>query len=329
MQAMVATEHGGPEVLQWQERPEPKPGPRDVVIEVHSTALNPVDCKIRQGAIPVQRDFPIVLGFDVSGVVHRVGSDVEMFQEGDAVFASPALNRDGANAPYVAVDERTVAPKSESLSHTEAATLPLVALTAWEGLFNHAKLHHAQTVLIHGGAGGVGHVAVQLAKYQGCRVITTAGSDESIELCKQHGADVVINYKQEDVAQRVEEETNQQGCSVVFETVGGDNFATSIGCTGVYGRLVSVLGAPQSAPVSDLFIKSASLHFEFMGAANVFDLPAAKEQQGEILRTVAEYCDAGKLKPHVAATYALGDLAEAHKQQETGHTHGKLAITVA
>jgi NADPH2:quinone reductase len=329
MQAMAASAYGTVDVLGWQEMPKPEPGPRDLLISVQASAVNPVDCKIRQGAIPMQRDFPITLGFDVAGVVEAVGSDVELFQQGDAIFASPALNRHGANAPYVLVDERTAAPKPQSLTATEAAALPLVSLTAWEGLFRHAKLHHRETVLIHGGAGGVGHVAVQLAKDQGCRVIATAGRDESIALAQQCGADVVINYKTENVVDRVMELTDQRGCHVVLETVGGENLTHSIQCTGVFGRLVSILGAPQDAPISDLFIKSASLHFEFMGAANMFDMAQAKEQQGEILRTVAEYVEAGKLKPHLSATYSLSDLAQAHQQQETGHTLGKLAITMA
>jgi len=328
MQAMAATAYGDPSVLQWQDVVKPRPGPRDLLVEPRAASVNPVDCKVRDGSIPQQRDFPLVLGFDVSGIVREIGAEVEGFKAGDEIYASPALNRDGANAPYVLVDERTASPKPASLDHTRAATLPLASLTAWEALFSHARLHHAQTVLIHAGAGGVGHIAIQLAKDQGCRVLTTAGSDESMQLCQRHGADVVINYKQENVTQRVQAETDQQGCAVVFETVGGENLNTSIECTGVYGRLVSILGAPQSTPVSDLFIKSASLHFEFMGAAAMFQIPSAMEQQGEILRTVAEYVEAGKLEPHLSATYPLADLAQAHKQQETGHTHGKLAITM-
>jgi len=326
MQAIVATDFGGPEVLKRQEMPDPEPGPRDLLVEVHGTAMNPVDYKVRQGAIPTGRDLPIVLGFDVSGVVRDLGAEVEHFAVGDVIFASPGLNRDGANADYVLVDERTAAYRPETADHVTAATLPLVTLTAWEGLFGHGRLHHQETVLIHGGGGGVGHIAIQLAKDQNCRVITTAGREASLSLCRELGADVVIHYREEDVVQRVMAETGEEGCGVVFETVGGENLKTSIACTAVFGRLVSILGAPSEAPVSDLFIKSASLHFEFMGAANMFG--KGRRAQGEILQTAGEYFDAGKLRPHISETYPLEKLAEAHRQQETGHTLGKLAVRV-
>jgi NADPH2:quinone reductase len=324
MQAMVVTEYGSPAVLEKRDVPTPEPGPHDLLIEVKAAATNPVDCKIRQGYIPTGRTFPFILGYDVAGVVRSVGAEVTGFNEGDEVYAAPSLVRDGANAEYVLVDARTAAPKPATVDFATAAALPLVTLTAWEALFSHAHLHHGETVLIHGGAGGVGHVAMQLAKDQRCRVITTAGRDESIALCKQYGADDIINYREENVAERVKALTDDAGCPVVFETVGGDNLTTSIQCTAVHGRLVSILGAPQDAPVSDLFVKNASLHFEFMGAATMFGVGLA--QQGEILRTAAEYVDAGKLTPHISARYTLDDLAAAHQQQETGHTLGKLVI---
>ena len=327
MQAMVMTDYGEPNVLEARDVAKPEPGPRDLLIEVHAGAVNPVDTKIRRGLIPLGRDFPIILGFDVSGVVRAVGSNVQQFKEGDEVYASPALNRDGGNAEYVLVDERTAGPKPAAVDHATAAALPLVTLTAWEALFGHAHLHHTETVLIHGGGGGVGHVAIQLAKEQGARVIAVAGRDESIELCKQLGADEVINYRKQNVTEQVNALTNGAGCPVVFETVGGENTRISVECTAVHGRLVTIgrdMGS--DPPFGDLFIKSASLHFEFMGAANMFGVGQAK--QGEILRTASEYVDAGKLKPHISQHYALTDLAEAHKQQETQHTLGKLVIDV-
>jgi len=325
MQAMVMTDYGGPEVLEARDVAEPEAGPRDLLIEVHAAAVNPVDTKIRRGMIPLDRDFPIILGFDVSGVVRGVGAEVEQFKKGDEVYASPALNRDGSNADFVLVDERTAGPKPTTVGHLEAAALPLVTLTAWEALFSHAGLHHSETVLIHAGGGGVGHIAIQLAKEQGARVITTAGRDESIELAKACGADEVINYREEDVTARVNALTEGQGCPVVFETVGGENTTTSIQATAVHGRLVTIgRDMGQDPPLGELFIKNAALHFEFMGAANIFGV--GQRQQGEILRTASEYVDAGKLKPHVSARYSLDQLPEAHKQQETTHTLGKLAI---
>jgi len=328
MQAMVMTDDGDPSVLEARDLPTPEPGERDLLIEVHAAAVNPVDTKIRRGMIPIGRDFPITLGFDVSGVVRGVGSKVEQFNEGDEVYASPALNRDGSNAQYVLVDERTAGPKPTSVDHATAAALPLVTLTGWEALFGHAHLHHTETVLIHGGGGGVGHVAIQLAKEQGARVIAVAGRDESIKLCQDMGADAIINYRNQDVTERVKALTDGAGCPVVFETVGGENTTTSIECTAVHGRLVTIgrdMGS--DPPLGDLFIKSASLHFEFMGAANIFGVGQAK--QGEILRTAREYVDAGKLTPHISQRYPLQQLPEAHKQQETQHILGKLVIDMS
>ena len=326
MKAMVVTDYGGPEVLEAREVEDPRPGPRDLLVEVHATSMNPVDFKVRQGGLGMDRQFPFILGYDVSGVVRGMGDEVQGFSVGDEVYGFPALTRDGANAELLTIDERLVAPKPASLDHRTAATLPLVTLTAWEALFKHARLHHGETVLIHGGGGGVAHIAIQLAKDHGAKVIATAGREASIELCKRCGADTVINYREEDLVARVKQITGQQGCPVVFETVGGENLKRSIACVSVHGRLVSILGAPQDAPVSDLFIKNASLHFEFLGAASMFGV--GMEAQGETLRTVTEYVEAGKLSPHVSQTYPLDDLAEAHRQQETGHTLGKLAIAV-
>ena len=183
MRAMVIEEFGEPSVLKMKDMPEPELGEQDLLIEVYAAGLNPVDTKIRRGAHG-EKQFPLTLGFDVSGVVRAVGERVEHFQEGDEVYASPSLARHGSNAEYVAVDARTAALKPKKLDHPQAAALPLATLTAWESLHDRAKIHPGETVLIHAGAGGVGHFAVQLAKLHGCRVITTASREESIALCE-------------------------------------------------------------------------------------------------------------------------------------------------
>lgn len=325
MQAMVLSEFGGPEVLQMQHVDEPAVGEQDVLVEVHATAVNPVDTKIRQGAMG-QREPPFILGFDVSGVVSEVGSMVSAFQVGEAVYASPSLARDGANAERVAVDARTVAHKSSHLSHVEAAALPLVTITAWEALHHRARMHEDEAVLIHGGAGGVGHIALQLATLHGCRVITTAGSDESRELCAQYSPDLIIDHQNENVVDRVNVVTDGRGCDVVFDTVGGEVFNLSLDCVAVHGRLVTILPPPEHAPLHKLFLKSATVALEFMGASTLFG--THPQRQGEILQTVSELVDADKLRPHIAHTFSLDQLADAHRQQETGHTHGKIAVTV-
>ena len=171
MRAMVIREHGGPDVLQLEEIPTPELRDTDVLVEVHATSVNPVDTKVRQRS--GGRELPLTLGYDVSGVVVRCGPRAQLWQPGDEIFATANLFRNGANAEFVALDGRSAARKPGSVDHVTAAVLPLVSQTAWEALHLRARIQPGQTVLIHAGAGGVGHIAVQLAKLHGCRVITT------------------------------------------------------------------------------------------------------------------------------------------------------------
>jgi NADPH2:quinone reductase len=326
MRAMVVTQFGGPEVLQLRDVPVPKPAEHDLLIEVRAAALNPVDFKVRRGAFAQGRTRPIILGFDVSGVVREVGSVVRDFKRGDEVFAMPSIIRDGANAEFVCVDARTAALKPKSLSHVEAATLPLVSLTSNEAL-QRASIDRGKTVLIHAGGGGVGHVAIQLArKVFDCRVLTTASREESLELARQCGADVAINYRQEDFVSRVNGETKGCGCDIVFDTVGGETFDRSLDCVAVNGHIITIVGTPSADITRKLFIKNATLHFEFVGSPTFHGVNP--EQQGNELCSVAQMVDDGQLRPHVSRVFALKELAEAHRLQETGHVTGKIAIAV-
>ena len=216
MRAIIMKEFGGIDVLQLAQMPQPTAGPGDLLVRVHAAALNPVDTKIRKG-LHGPKNFPLIPGYDVSGIVSELGEDVDGFAVGDEVYASPSLARQGAHAEYVVLDSRTAAHKPGTLSHEQAAALPLATLTAWEAMFERANLQDGETIIISAGAGGVGHIAVQLARARECRVITTASADESIALARQCGAQVVINYKTEDVVERVMEETGDAGCPVVFE----------------------------------------------------------------------------------------------------------------
>jgi len=326
MRAMVVSQFGPPEVLKLQDMPHPKPSPHDLLIEVHAAALNPVDYKIRRGAFREGRTLPFILGYDVSGVVREMGSAAQGFGIGDEVYASPSLIRNGANAEYVCVDARTAAPKPASVDHIHAAALPLVTLTAWEALLLRARIEQGETVLIHAGGGGVGHIAIQLAKLQGCRVLTTASRDESIDLCRRLGADVVIDYSKEDFVQRVQQETHGGGCPVVFDTVGSQTFDRSLDCVAVNGRLITAVGTPSAEIAQKLFRKNATLHFEFMGAPTVYGV--RPESQGEILEAAARLVDKGELKPHVSRVIHLEELAEGHRLQESGHVTGKIVVLV-
>jgi NADPH2:quinone reductase len=326
MRAMVVTQFGRPEVLKLQEMPQPRPGPEDLLIEVHAAGVNPVDFKICRGAFREGRTIPFIPGYDVSGLVREMGSAVRGFDIDEAVYASPSILRDGANAEYVCVDARTAARKPASLDHIQSAALPLVALTAWEALLLRAQIQNGETVLIHAGGGGVGHIAIQLAKLHGCRVLTTASRDESIQLCRQLGADVVIDYAEEDFVQCVERESGGRGCPVVFDAVGGQTFDRSLDCLAVNGRLITIVGTPSPEITRKLFRRNATLYFEFVGAPTFYGVHP--ERQGELLRAVAKRVDAGQLKPHVSRVFELAELAEAYRFQECGHVTGKLVMQV-
>jgi NADPH2:quinone reductase len=294
-------------------------------VEVHATSVNPVDVKIRQGS-RFPREFPLVQGYDLSGVVLHVGSAVHHFKPGDEVIASPNVLRPGANAERVAIDSRTAGFKPKNLDHVTAACLPLAGITAWESLHKQARIPLGATAMIHAGAGGVGHLEIQLAKLHGCRVITTAGREDSLTFCRDVlKADHVINYRDEDVVNRIKELTGGLGAEYVFDNVGGQVFEECLDSVATYGHIVTILG-DDSENIGKLFLKNASLHFEFMGGSIAYG--THPEAQGEALKPLVNLAEAGLLKPHVSHVFELGELAQAHAQVETGRTVGKVAVRV-
>lgn len=326
MRAMVIEKHGGPDELRPAERPTPEPDENQLLLEVHATSVNPVDARIRRGG-NVPRKFPLILGFDVSGVVRSCGARVRGFQPGDEVFGCPHLFRDGANAEYVLVDHRTVARKPASVDHATAAALPLVGLTAWQALHDRARIGPGQTVLIHAGAGGVGHVAVQLARLAGCRVVTTASRPESMAFCRDVvGADEVIDHGNTDFVARVLALSGGRGLPVVLDTVGGEVFRRSIDCVAPLGQLVTILPDTAGDRGAVLLNRSITIHHEFMGARQAHDVEPG--HQGAILASLARLVDGGLLRPHVSGRLPLTEVAEGHRRIETGRTIGKLAILV-
>jgi NADPH2:quinone reductase len=326
MRAMVIREHGGPDVLRLEERPEPEIRETDILVEVHATSVNPVDTKVRQRS-SARREFPLILGYDISGVVVRCGTRATQWRPGDEIFATANLFRNGANAEYVAIDARSAARKPASIDHSVAAVLPLVSQTAWEALHLRARIHPGNTVLIHAGAGGVGHIAVQLAKLHGCRVVTTAGRPESIAFCRDVlRADEVIDYRGTSVVERVKSLTDGKGLPVVFDTVGGDVLAQSIDCCAINGHVVTILGASIGDRGQHLLYRNITLHYEFVGIPTAYEIEP--ERPGQILAGVARLVDAGLLRPHVTRRFALERVAEGHRQVETGRTVGKVSIIV-
>jgi NADPH2:quinone reductase len=326
MRAMAIERHGGADELKLMDLDDPQPGEHDLLVEVIAAAINPVDYKVRETGLGIERQFPLVLGYDVCGRVMSRGSRVERFGVGDVIYASPSIARNGAYAEYALVDERTAAAKPASLSVEQAAAMPLVTLTAWESLHFRARMHPGQTVLIQAGAGGVGHIGIQLAKAHGCRVITTASRDASFELCRSLGADQIINYREEDVVERTRELTDGAGVPVAFDCVGGEALEQCMDAVAINGQVVGIVFTHTDTIYKKLFRKNATLNLEFMGIPPIYGLNI--ESHGEILRTVTEFVDAGKVKPHIHRTIGLDDVADAHREIEDGHVNGKIVVQV-
>jgi NADPH2:quinone reductase len=327
MRAVTLREVGGPEVLKLEELPVPVAGRHQLLVAVHATSVNPVDTKVRRRS-GTARAFPIVLGYDASGVVAGLGPDVVGWSVGDEVFGCPNLFGPGANADYVLLDARAAGRKPASVDHATAAALPLVSLTAWESLHERARIQPGQTVLIHAGAGGVGHVAIQLAHLHGCRVITTAGRSESIAYCRDVlRADEVIDYRDTEFDARVRELTGGRGADVVFDTVGEETFRRSIACVAPGGQLVTILASTPGDRAPELLYRSITVHYELMGMRVAYDVDPAR--QGAILTSIARLVDGGLLRVHVGRRVPLAEVGEAHRLIESGHTIGKIAIVVA
>lgn len=326
MRAAVIHNHGGADALRIEDRPRPVPGPTELLVEVHASSMNPVDAKIRT-ASGARRSFPLTLGYDLSGVVVECGAAVKGFRPGDAVFGCPNLMGDGAHAEYALLDHRVAARKPATLDHLTAAALPLVALTAWEALHDRARIQPGQTILIHAGAGGVGHIAIQLARLHGCRVITTAGRPASVAFCRDDlAADEVIDYSQTDFVARALELTGGVGLPVVLDSIGGTVFPRSIECVAPGGQIVTIVGANPGDAASALLFRSITVHYEFMGARLAYGLQP--ERQGDILRSIANLVDRGWLRVHVSERFPLDRIAEAHRRIESGHTIGKIGIVI-
>lgn len=325
MRAALIHRLGPPDVIEMGEMPDPTPNDHELLVEVHATSVNPVDTKIRQGTRP--RALPLVLGYDVSGVVIGRGARAGDFRVGDEVYGCPHLFRHGANAERVLLDARAAAHKPTKLRHREAACVPLVGLTAYEALHDRARIQPGQTVLIHAGAGGVGHIAVQLARLHGCKVITTAGRPESIAFCRDVlGADEVVDYRTTDFVAQVRELTAGAGLPVVFDTVGGETFERSIECVAPCGQLATILASVPGAAASSLLYRSITVHYEFMGARVAYD--QQPERQASILTGLARLIDSGQLRVHVSREWTLEQLPDAHRAIESGHTIGKMAVTL-
>ena len=327
MKAMVMTGFGSPDVFELREIPKPQIKAGHVIIRVRASSVNPIDYKIRSGLLKNLAPENGVLGFDVSGIIEEVGDGVTRFKIGDEVFgwSGAITGNPGAMAEYQLVDERILALKPSSLSFEESSALPLVSITTWDALIRGAKINQNEKILVHGGAGGVGHLGVQIAKLFGGVVYSTVSSDQKAEIVANYGA-IPINYNSQNITEYVNEHTNGKGFDVIFDTVGGDVLTNSFEAAKLEGRVSSV-NTRVKCDLSILHQKALSLHVVFMIIPILHDQNEGKLRHGEVLKEIAKKVDSGSISPLIhKQIYSFEKISEAHKLLEEGNAVGKVIL---
>jgi len=307
MKAIVAHEYGGPQVLKYEDAPRPEPKENEALVRVIAAGVNPVDALIRTGKYAkfFGTTLPLIPGYDIAGIVEKTGAKITKLKAGDSIYAYVLWG--GGYAEYAVATEGEATAKPKSLNYIEAAAVPLVALTAWQALIDTAKLSAGQTVLIHGGSGGVGSIAIQIAKARGAKVIATASTSNQ-ELLKQLGADVAIDYtktKFEDVAKDVD---------VVLDSVGKDTLARSYGVVRKGGIIATLVAQPDQAELDKNGIRGAAISVK----------PNASE-----LAEITKLIEEKKIKPVVSQVLLLTEALKAQEQAATHHTRGKIVLKIA
>ena len=306
MKAIVIHQNGGPEVLKYEDAPRPQPKDDEILIRVMAAAVNPVDVAIREGRFG-GGGLPFIPGMDVAGVVEQAGRKVTRFKKNDAVYAYLSFEEQGGYAEFVVTKENHAALKPKSVDFVEAAAVPLAATTAWQALVDKAGLKAGQSVLIHGGSGGVGTFAVQIAKARGAKVIATA-STANQDLLKELGVDQPIDYttaRFQDVVKDVD---------VILNAVRGDSLERSYGVVKEGGIIVSITGPPDPAELEKHGIRGTSF---------------SAHPDARILEDLAKLIDSKKITPVVSAVLPLSEAAKAHEQIASQHTRGKIVLKVA
>jgi NADPH:quinone reductase len=323
MKAAYINQTGAPDVITYGDLPTPKPTRRQCLIKVAAVDVNPIDTYIRSGAIPAKLAFPFIIGRDLAGTVVEAGASVKGFKVGDRVWATSqgSDGRAGTFAEFAAVDHRWLHPTPAGVSDEDIVALSLVGITAQLGLVRYANLKAGEVLFVNGGSGGVGSCVVQMAKILGARVITTAGSPEKLELCRELGADLAINYKTENVDAAIKAFA-PDGVNVWWETLREPDFERTIPLLAMRGRMVIMAGreARPTFPVGPFYVKDCSLHGFAMFNANVREQRAAAN-------AINRWLTEGKLKARIDRVMPLSQAAEAHRLQEqsTIHKTGALA----
>ncbi len=309
MKAVRIHEFGDVDVLKYEDIEQPEPQAGEVLVRVRAAGINPIDCLCRTMPIPgiTAGHFPYILGLDISGTVVALGEGVTQFAPGDEVYG---LQPKGYSE-YIAAPVTDLALKPQRLTHQEAAGLPLAGLTAWQALFDTAHLQAGQTVFISGGAGGVGHYAIQLAKWKGAQVVTTT-STRNVEFVRELGADVIIDYTQQTFIESIKD------VDVVLDTVGGDVLKDSFQVVKRGGSIVSLRGHHGVKALGDQLAPQYGVAFAVIVA----------HPSGAQMAEMAKLANVGQLKTHLDAVFPLKDVAQAHKLSEGGHVRGKLVLTL-
>jgi len=326
MKAMVIEQYGDYSIFHELELPAPKIEAGHVIIKVAATSVNPLDTKIRAGAVPANPEFPAILHGDVAGIITEVGEGVDRFKVGDEVFgfAGGIKRYQGALADYMLADARLIAKKPENIAFAEAAALPVVFITAWKALIERAQIQPNDKVLIHAGTGGVGHVAIQVAKWAGAKVYTTVSTPEKAEIAKTLGADETIFYRDESVDDYVARCTGGKGFDVVFDTVGTDNMDRSFQAARVSGTVVTI-AARSTHDLSPLHGKNLTLHVVFIATPLVHSTDF--DAQTDAVDAMSSLVEDGYIKPLLDEDiYSFEEVAKAHAKVEAGTAIGKVVL---
>src|SRR5437762_6472311 len=307
MRAIVVHAYGGPEVMKLEHMARPEPAEDEILIRVVAASINPVDVAIRKGYLAkLVGNFPLILGMDASGIVEKIGNKVTKYKAGDPVFAFFTLKGEGGYAEFVTAKEDELAPKPSAVSFAQAAGVGAAGATAWEALIDTANLRAGQTVLIHGGSGGVGHLAIQIAKAKGAKVLATA-STANQEFLRQMGADVAIDYSRvrfEDIAKDVD---------VVLDTVGRDTLERSYSVLKKGGIIVSIVDEPKPAALEAHGFRGVTLRCT---------------PKAGVLEELSKLMEAKKLTPVISQTFAMANAVQGQAQIATGHTPGEIVLNL-
>jgi NADPH2:quinone reductase len=310
MKAAFINRTGPPEVIEYNDLPDPKPSRKQCLIKVGAVDVNPIDTYIRSGAVPVKMKFPFIVGRDLAGTILEIGAGVKRFKPGDRVWGTARNGQPGTFSELAAVDESWLYPTPDGVNDEEIVALSLVGITAHLGLFRNARLKAGEVLFVNGGSGGVGSSVVQMAKAAGARVITTAGSEQKAGICRELGADLVIQYRVENVDEAIRGFA-PEGVNIWWETLRQPDFERTIPLLAMRGRMIVIAGrdARPALPVGPFYVKDCSLHGFALFNATAREQRAAAED-------INEWAKAGKLKPRIDRVLPLGQTAEAHRLQE-------------